>query len=288
MRLDNYGQLEQAVADADFILIGLGEEWVLTEDVIKKDLSVKNKLLYEMFLLAENDVRYQDLIPLLTAYYSTFYEPDIYIKAYANMLELLKGKNYFILSLTVDSYLKKTGFDSECFVNPCGTYEWIQCSEGCCEHLVTSGNILDEIKKLIEEKQVDDYIGQAARIALEQCLEIWENSHCECCGAKMAFNLLDAKKYREEGYLEQWNRYMKWLQGTLNKKLCVIEAGAGMKLPSVIRWPFEKTVFYNQKANMIRIHDKFYQVNEEVAERTYGCKCYSVKLFAEKNVEAYS
>ena len=109
---------------------------------------------------------------------------------------------------------------------------------------------------------------------------------CKQCGSELRFNLLDTKEYREEGYLERWKCYMKWLQGTLNKELCVIEAGAGVKLPSVIRWPFEKTVFYNQKAKMFRIHKMFYQVNEEVAERAYGCRCHSVELFSERNVEA--
>ena len=121
---------------------------------------------------------------------------------------------------------------------------------------------------------------------LEQCVEIMERYRCEHCNAPMSFNLLDAQKYCEDGYLPQWQKYMKWLQGTLNREICVVEAGVGVKQPSVIRWPFEKTVYYNQKAKMFRIHKSFYQINEEVAERSYGCKCHSVDLFSERNVEA--
>ena len=57
---------------------------------------------------------------------------------------------------------------------------------------------------------------------------------------------------------------MKWLQGTLNHKICIIELGVGMKYPSVIRWPFEKTAFFNNKAFFFRIHKKLYHLTEEL------------------------
>lgn len=286
MQLINYGQLEQAVADADLVLVGLGEEWVLSEELILEDLADKNKILYEMFLKAGKDERYRKLLPLLTAYYYDSYIPKAWEKAYKNMLEMLKDKNYFIVSLTVDPYLKKMGFKEERCVNPCGTYEKIQCEEGCNTQLISTQHLLEKMRRLFDDVTKTDCSGQSVERCLEQCVVFMDEYHCDACGANMVFNLLDAKRYLEEGYLERWQIYMKWLQGTLNKKLCVIEAGVGMKLPSVIRWPFEKTVFYNQKANMFRIHEKFYQVNEEVAERSYGCKCHSVQLFGEKNVEA--
>ena len=47
----------------------------------------------------------------------------------------------------------------------------------------------------------------------------------------------------EEGYQKQWEKYTKWLQGTLNKKLCILELGVELNLPSIIRWPFEKWHF---------------------------------------------
>ena len=52
------------------------------------------------------------------------------------------------------------------------------------------------------------------------------------------------------------------------KKLCVLELGVGMAYPSVIRMPFERTVQYNQKATMIRIHGKLAQVPDEIKDRS--------------------
>ena len=75
------------------------------------------------------------------------------------------------------------------------------------------------------------------------------------------------KNYIEEGYLPGWNRYKEWLSHTLNHRLLVLELGEGFKTPTVIRWPFEKTVYFNRKADMYRVNRKFAQVSEEIRGR---------------------
>ena len=71
----------------------------------------------------------------------------------------------------------------------------------------------------------------------------------------------------EEGKTTRWERYMKWLQGTLNKKVLILELGVGMKFPSVIRWPFEKVAYFNQKAGFYRVNETLYQLTEELKEK---------------------
>ena len=66
---------------------------------------------------------------------------------------------------------------------------------------------------------------------------------------------------------EGWEIYMKWLQGTLNKKLLVLELGVGLKYPDVIRFPFEKVTYFNQKAELIRVHDRLFQLPAELVGR---------------------
>lgn len=286
MRLENFEQLNQGVIEAQMVLVGLGEEWIVTDEMIMSDLADKNKSLYQMFQIARTEERFQKLLPVFTAYYYKKFIPEKVERAYRNMYNLLEGKNYFIVSLTVDPYLKKFGFKEERCVNPCGTYEKLQCEQGCQIDFVSSEVLLKEIEGVLADTEDTACNRETLNCLLGQCADVLENYRCAQCGAAMYFNLLDAKKYREEGYLDHWQTYMKWLQGTLNKELCVIEAGVGVKHPSVIRWPFEKTVFYNQKAKMFRIHKVLYQINEEIAERACGCKCHSVNLFSERNVEA--
>ena len=64
--------------------------------------------------------------------------------------------------------------------------------------------------------------------------------------------------------------YTKWLQGTVNRKLVVLELGVGMKFPGVIRFPFEKVAYFNQKAKFYRIHKNLYHLTEELASKGVG------------------
>lgn len=86
----------------------------------------------------------------------------------------------------------------------------------------------------------------------------------------MRFNQLGVERYAQEGYLDQWNVYTKWLQGTVNRKLCMLELGVGMSYPGIIRFPFEKMAYYNQKAFLYRVHPRLYQLGEEIADRSRG------------------
>ncbi|MFQ7575452.1 MAG: hypothetical protein ACLRLD_08585 [Lachnospira sp.] len=66
---------------------------------------------------------------------------------------------------------------------------------------------------------------------------------------------------------KQWDLYNKWLSGTLNKKLVIIELGEGFNMPNLFRWPFEKVNFINLKSKLYRVHDTFYQLPENIADR---------------------
>ncbi len=67
-----------------------------------------------------------------------------------------------------------------------------------------------------------------------------------------------------------WIRYTKWLQGTLNHDLLILELGVGLSRPGIIRFPFEKITMINQKSSLIRIHAHLYQLPEELAERGHS------------------
>lgn len=286
MQLEKYKKIRDCLESADYILIGLGEEWVLSDEEILKDLEKKDVVLMRVMQHAMNDIENTELKELCLAYYYKNYIPEKLEKAYRKLYSMVCEKEYYVVSLTVDSYLSKVGFDKERIVNPCGTYEWMQCPDACGNRLVSGMPMIDEFGDLLRSVQVEAEMQEIDKIVHES-IRLIERYSCEECKKNRVFNQLGCGQYVEDGYLENWKRYMKWLQGTLNKKLCVLEAGVGMKLPTVIRFPFEKTVFYNQKSNMIRIHEKYYQINQEVSERAFGCKCNAVELFGEENLEAF-
>lgn len=81
---------------------------------------------------------------------------------------------------------------------------------------------------------------------------------------------------------ENWNNYMKWLGFTLNRHLLVLELGAGFENPMVIRFPFEKTVFLNQKSKMYRVHPVLPQVTAEIGERGTAIQADPINMFLEE------
>lgn len=89
------------------------------------------------------------------------------------------------------------------------------------------------------------------------------------CGSEKAGNVVTMENYDESAYLPQWQFYMNWLTSTIGKKLLILELGVGLSYPSVIRMPFERTVQFNQKASMVRVHSKLALTAPEIAQRSY-------------------
>ena len=78
---------------------------------------------------------------------------------------------------------------------------------------------------------------------------------------------------------ESWERYLHWLSFTLNQRLCVLELGVGFKNPEVIRFPFEKTCYFNQRSRYVRMNRTFPQLSAEIAERGVSIKRDPVDFF---------
>ena len=136
------------------------------------------------------------------------------MEAYRKLADLLKGKNYFLLTVNTDDLIFESAIDSERIVAPCGSDK--------------TGNVVTN----------DDY--------------------------------------DESWYMPQWEKYTKWLQGTVNKKVCVLELGVGFEYPTVIRFAFEKIVYF---------HEKFAQLTPEIKDRTTAVKENAVKLLLEDGAD---
>lgn len=254
MELKSYAQIEESVQEAELVLVGLGEEWQVSLEEMMEDTSFQEKMTQLQQIRTQEEVDY--LFPFLAAEYDQTAIPKRLEQAYVNLKKLLDHKNYFIVSTTMDSYLEKYEFQKNRYVNPCGTFQLLQCGMECEDTLCKVEDRKEEIQELLNQ-------------ALQQDTKL-QPLYCKTCNTELAYNTIFAEKYQEKGYLPQWETYMKWLQGTVNKKLTVLELGVGMQFPSVIRWPFEKTVLYNQKSTFFRIHKTLPMLSAEIAERGYS------------------
>lgn len=189
------------------------------------------------------------------------------IAALKELQEILYGKNYFFITTCTNSILHEVGIDEERTVTPCGGIEKKQCPNNCENSLQN-----------LEESEV---LQIKADISSINC-EVF--GKCPICGTTMELNNIYASNYDENGYLDDWKRYTKWLQGTLNKKLCVLELGVDLGFPTIIRWPFEKVVFYNNKAVFIRVNEKLYHMTEELYDKGISISCNAIDWIMDKDV----
>ncbi len=245
--MDKTQVLKEKMADAELVLIGIGEEFNENFQKISQYPNVM-KGLEEIDANAE----LAWAVPYLEKAYLEQEREAETVQAYKKLYELVKDKNYFIVTTCIDGYVEHAGFAPERIVEPCGGYSKLQCSAKCTTELWDSQEVFTEIQERLENAKALKGIKQPM---------------CPHCGKPLVFNNIVNENYVEEGYLPQWEKYTKWLQGTVNKKLCILELGVGMHLPSVIRWPFEKVAFYNQKAGFFRINEKLYQLTEEIGDK---------------------
>lgn len=240
----------QALNEAEMILIGIGEEF----NQVKKLRENEN---YSEVRKKIEGTSEAWLIPAMNKLYDSDTETlQVSLQKFADMIA---EKNYFVVSVSTNDVVEKVNWREKRFVMPCGGSYRKQCI-GKCE------------KGLLEVTQKD-------WVQLEKYKDIlvesdWQPEKytpdlgiCPQCGKPLILNNIYAGEYDENGYLDSWQIYTKWLQGTLNRKLMVLELGVGMQFPSVIRWPFEKVAFFNQKASFWRVNESLYHLSEELKEK---------------------
>ncbi len=196
----------EKVKEAQKVLIGIGKEWGMRDD--------------------EKDIRFRHLCDPAQAELK---------EAYEALYELIKEKDYYIVTTLTDGVIYEMPFDKNKIVAPCGNIHWRQCSKACT-------------KDIWEENEVPDDV-------------------CPHCKAPLTGNTIKAETYIEEGYLPRWKDYMKWQTGTINRSLVILELGEGFATPTVMRWPFEKIIYFNQKSRLYRVNESFYQLPKEAEER---------------------
>lgn len=218
-------EIQNLLADADIVLIGIGEAFERRDTLFETE---------------EYRIRKKDY-PLRAGFEKLQYwkkNPDEeVIRAYNCLYDLVKDKDYFIVTTCMDDRIYDSKFSEDRITAPCGTWRYLQCSDCCTEELLPVSE-----QMIIEGKAI----------------------YCPHCGKEVVFNQVTCDKYNESGYMAQWVAYRNWLQRTINRKVCIIELGVGMKYPTIIRWPFEKIAFCNQKASFVRVHRTLYQLSEEL------------------------
>jgi len=161
------------------------------------------------------------------AYWSRYIYVNRYMDApkpvYDNLLKLMEGKDYFVLTTNVDHCFQKAGFDKKRLFYTQGDYGLFQCSEPCCQE--TFDNETDV--RAMMERQSD------MRIPTELI------PRCPHCGKSMTMNLRSDNKFVEdEGWHIAAGRYSGFLRRHEGIKTLFLELGVGYNTPGIIKFPF--------------------------------------------------
>ena len=177
------------------------------------------------------------------------------LELYTELYELVKDRDYFVLTTNVDHQFYKAGFSKDRIFATQGDYGEIQCQRGC--H-----------KKVYEAEELFHKMDEARK----DCLIPTELvPKCPVCGGKMAMHLrCDNYFVEDEEWHECADRYADFLDDIKGKKVVLLELGVGFNTPIIIRFPFEKMMRENSSYSLIRLNMDEAIVPESLGKRAIG------------------
>ena len=202
-------QIRQSIEQAQMVLVGIGTEFAVKEE------AQEDPFFTELAKPAQTDPAAAALLAFHKSQKKAGgCEKEQVQKAYEVLADLLKDKNYFVISLCEDGLLEQAGLKENRILTPA--------KEG--------------------EEETDSGVYPT----------------------------------------DSWETYTKRLQGTLNRNLVILEVCDGMEQRQLIRFPFEKVAYFNQKSCLYRVHSHLYQMTEEIKERGYSVPMHPVTLLLEE------
>ena len=172
---------------------------------------------------------------------------------YDELLRLVKGKDFFVITTNVDEQFRKAGFPADRLFEVQGDYGRMQCSHACHDRTYDDTEVVNTINAHAHDLTVDSRFVPA----------------CPVCGGTMDVNLRVNQYFVED---ENWHkaaaRYEEFVASHISSRLVLLEIGVGFNTPAIIRYPFERITYTDQSATLIRLNDSWPQGAREIARRT--------------------
>ena len=189
-----------------------------------------------------------------------FWSRNIFINRYAQLasrvypglLELVRHKEYFVITTNVDHCFQLAGFDKARLFYTQGDYGLFQCVKPC--HQITYDN--EAIVRRMYKEQRD------MKIPSELI------PSCPVCGGPMTMNLrIDNHFVQDEGWHHAANRYEEFLSVHKGRRILFLELGVGYNSPGVIKLPFIRLTASNPNAVYACINLSDAKIPPEIADR---------------------
>ncbi|MCY7008162.1 hypothetical protein OCK72_05750 [Fusobacterium simiae] len=176
-------------------------------------------------------------------------------KVYKDLLEILKGKNYFIITTNVEHQVQKAGFSKDRLYYMQGDYGLWQCSTPC--HNKTYDNE-ETVKKMLDEQK-------------DMKIPSYLIPHCPVCKEEMTMNLrIDDRFVQDEGWYKANKNYNDFLEKYKDKNIVFLELGVGNNTPGIIKYPFWQMTYKNSNATYILINLNDASAPMDIENQTIG------------------
>lgn len=260
--LNKIEEIRKLIKNADYVLIGAGA-----------GLSTSAGIEYSGKRFEENFSDFIKKYHFTDMYSSGFYDFEteeekwaywskhMYInnigmkatKLYQDIFDLIKEKDYFVITTNVDDQFFKAEFDKKRVFATQGSYRYIQCSHACHNKIYDATEMVKEMIDKIQDCKIPTKL----------------IPFCPVCGGKMEVNLRkDIYFVQDDNWYEQNTKYEEFLEKAKNKKTVLLELGVGFNTPTIIRFPFEEMIYQNSNWNLVRFNKSDSTIVLNIQNRT--------------------
>lgn len=207
----------------------------------------------------------------------TYWSRYIFINRYQNapksvhevLLELVRDKDYFVITTNVDHCFQKAGFDKKHLFYTQGDYGLFQCSEPCCQETFDNEKTVRAMVEAQGFTVADGVLTPPTDGTPTMAVPSEFLPGCPHCGRPMTMNLrCDDKFAEDEGWHAAAERYENFLRTRDRQKLLFLELGVGYNTPVIIKYPFLRMTAGNPKATYACINMGQASALREIEERS--------------------
>ena len=160
-------------------------------------------------------------------------------EVHQKLLQLVRDKDYFVLTTNVDHLFQNNGFDKARLFYTQGDYGLFQCPTPCHEKTYDNEKIIREMV--------------AAQKNMRVPAELFPR--CPKCGEIMTTNLrVDDTFVEDDGWNAASSRYENFLRKNLLGEIVYLELGVGSNTPGIIKYPFWQFTAENPRAKYICVN----------------------------------
>lgn len=239
---DNIIRLKEELKNADAVVIGAGAGMSTSAGLTYSGERFEKYFADFRKKYGITDMYYGGFYPYQTLEeYWAWWSRHIYInrydvsvgKPYSDLLELVKDKDYFVITTNVDHQFQLAGFDKKRLFYTQGDYGLWQCSAPCCQKTYDNEEI---VRKMIAEQK-------DMKVPTELIPK------CPVCGKPMTMNLrCDDSFVQDDGWYAAANRYENFIRRHKGMRILFLELGVGENTPVIIKYPFWQMTAKNPKA----------------------------------------